>query len=177
MILTPRGSPKSVGKKGVKTGSSSVSTSNIDSIMDEFGAMEIVDESHSTVESTSDTQLALQAEVPCFQDKPQNAEEATCLDEFSSQNKELKKHIKTVTDQFSEYVALSEKIIGKQSYIIELYHHIVTNGGTLGGLLSLSERCEITNEIKKVRGIFNLGIRIRKLKILCQFLNQHFLIP
>ena len=77
---------------------------------------------------------------------------------------QLKANLEKVERLFLDYITLSDKIMKKQDSVLQLYKDIVSNGEMLGGLLSLSERSEITNEVKKAKELFNLGIRNKEAK-------------
>lgn len=60
---------------------------------------------------------------------------------------------------FIEYDKCVQKIINEQEEIISLQDEIVSTGGNLGGLLSLSERNSIKTEVDEAKKLFNLHIR------------------
>ena len=71
---------------------------------------------------------------------------------LSKQHNDLRK-------SFVEYDKCVQQIIAEQEEIISLQDDIVSTGGFLGGLLSLSERDAIREEVDKAKKIFNLHIR------------------
>ena len=58
-----------------------------------------------------------------------------------------------------EYDKCVQQIIAEQEEVISLQDDIVSTGGFLGGLLSLSERDAIRGEVDKAKKKFNLHIR------------------
>lgn len=56
-----------------------------------------------------------------------------------------------------------QRTIKKQEEIISLYKDIVGSGSLLGGLLSLTERKVINEEVKKVKTMFNLNMRTNEI--------------
>lgn len=73
--------------------------------------------------------------------------------------KECDAHIAKIEKIFLDYVDVTSKIISNQSETIKLYEDIVKTGEMFGGLLSISERSSITEEVNKLKKHFNLGIR------------------
>lgn len=61
--------------------------------------------------------------------------------------------------------------MSKQESITELYKEIVQSGQMLGGLLSISEKDVIKNEINMAKQVFDLGLRGSDTKDLTTILN------
>ncbi len=72
---------------------------------------------------------------------------------------EEEENINISNENFIEYDKCVQKIIDEQEEIISLQDDIVSTGGYLGGLLSLSERNSIKTEVDKAKKLFNLHIR------------------
>lgn len=70
---------------------------------------------------------------------------------------ELSKKLDCVQSLLAQYETSVQHTIKKQDEVISLYKDILDSGSLLGGLLSLTERREITDEVKKVKKIFNLA--------------------
>ena len=75
-------------------------------------------------------------------------------------NEGLVQQLSEVQQAFDEYVNLSSEIMNKQDVIITLYNDILHSG--TGGMLSISERMVVKNEINEAKQIFNLGLRDKK---------------
>ncbi len=72
---------------------------------------------------------------------------------------EEEENINISNENFIEYDKCVQKIIDEQEEVISLQDDIVSTGGYLGGLLSLSERNSIKTEVDKAKKLFNLHIR------------------
>ena len=62
----------------------------------------------------------------------------------------------------AKYDECVQQIIKEQEEVISLQEDIISTGGLLGGLLSLSERNSIRTEVDKAKNIFNLHTRDNK---------------
>jgi hypothetical protein len=74
---------------------------------------------------------------------------------------ELSKKLDCVQHLLAKYERSAQRTINKQE-VISLYKDIVGSGSLLGGLLSLTERKVINEEVKKVKTMFNLNMRMNK---------------
>jgi hypothetical protein len=81
------------------------------------------------------------------------------LDECESTNEQLLNLLYAMEQSLKQYVDVTSEIITNQEELIHLYKDITETGKLFGGLLSLSEKKEIRDEVGKTRKIFNLGIR------------------
>ena len=72
---------------------------------------------------------------------------------------EEEENINISNENFIEYDKCVQKIIDEQEEIISLQDDIVSTGGYLGGLLSLSERNSIKTEVDKAKKLFSLHLR------------------
>jgi len=73
--------------------------------------------------------------------------------------KDCDDQISAIEKIFSNYIDVTSKIIDNQSTTIKLYQDILETGEMFGGLLSISERSTITQEVLNAKKLFNLGIR------------------
>lgn len=73
--------------------------------------------------------------------------------------KELHTQLSKLEEYIDKYETTATKTIHMQDEVINLYKDIVETGKLLGGLLSISERNVITEEVNKTKAIFNLGLR------------------
>ena len=71
----------------------------------------------------------------------------------------LNKTLVNLEAAFNAFETQANSISSKQDDIINLYKEILDSGELIGGLLSLSERNTIREEIKKVEVIFNIGLK------------------
>jgi len=81
------------------------------------------------------------------------------LEECEAINKELAALVQDMEESLNQYVDITSKIITNQQETIQMYKDIVETGKLFGGLLSISEKRQIKEEVGKTRKIFNLGIR------------------
>ncbi|KAK3745425.1 hypothetical protein QZH41_010249, partial [Actinostola sp. cb2023] len=89
----------------------------------------------------------------------------------------LNKTLVNLEAAFNAFETQANSISSKQDDIINLYKEILDSGELIGGLLSLSERNTIREEIKKVEVIFNIGLKTNEVvdlldKIHPSFFNQ-----
>ncbi len=75
---------------------------------------------------------------------------------------ELSKKLNCVQHLLAKYERSAQHTIKKQEEVISLYKDIVGSSSLLGGLLSLTERKVINEEVKKVKTMFNLNMRTNK---------------
>ena len=75
---------------------------------------------------------------------------------------EVSKKLDCVQHLLAKYERSAQRTIKKQEEVISLYKDIVGSGSLLGGLLSLTERKVINEEVKKVKTMFNLNMRTNK---------------
>ena len=94
-----------------------------------------------------------QRKIECLNDKLQKTEE-----EKSS----LTEKVKKLEDHISKYETTANATISIQGEVIGLYKDIVQSGSLIGGLLSLSERDVIREEVKKTKKLFSFGLREKK---------------
>ena len=73
-------------------------------------------------------------------------------------------------DQYEDCV---QKTITEQEEVIKAYKEILDTGHLLGGLLSLSERIAIQEEIKKTKSILNLNLRSKETNDLLDVLDPY----
>lgn len=78
---------------------------------------------------------------------------------LEEEKKNLEQHLNMLGEKIDVYVRAADEIISIQDEIIVSYKEIVDSGNLLGGLLSISERDAIAEEVKTIKEIFNLGLR------------------
>ena len=61
-----------------------------------------------------------------------------------------------LSKKFAKYERSTQHTIKKQEEVISLYKDIVASGSLLGGLLSLTERKVINEEVKEVKTMIQL---------------------
>jgi hypothetical protein len=66
---------------------------------------------------------------------------------------------KDLKTSFIGYGSCVQQIIAELENVVGLQDKIVSTGGLLGGLLSVSERNSIRDEVVKAKNIFNLHVR------------------
>jgi uncharacterized phage infection (PIP) family protein YhgE len=93
------------------------------------------------------------------------------MEQLTADNSELQTRLNTL---FATYKAKATSIVEEQNDIINLYKDLLDQGNLIGGILSISERQAIQKEIRRVKQLFDLGIRgkeNKKAKDLMQFLD------
>ena len=73
--------------------------------------------------------------------------------------KELRIQLTKLDKYIDKYETAATKTISMQDEVIQIFKDIVETGKMLGGLLSISERDIIKEEINKTKRMFNLGMR------------------
>ena len=71
----------------------------------------------------------------------------------------LAQHLPQLGSKVELYEKTANDIIFTQDEIIDSYKEIVESGNLLGGLLTISEKNAIIDEVKKMRAILNIGLR------------------
>jgi septal ring factor EnvC (AmiA/AmiB activator) len=71
----------------------------------------------------------------------------------------LRTQLTKLYEYINKYETAATKTINMQDEVIELFKDIVETGKLLGGLLSISERDIIREEVEKTKKMFNLGLR------------------
>jgi septal ring factor EnvC (AmiA/AmiB activator) len=71
----------------------------------------------------------------------------------------LRTQLTKLYEYINKYETAATKTINMQDEVIELFKDIVETGKLLGGLLSISERDIIREEVEKTKKKFNLGLR------------------
>lgn len=81
--------------------------------------------------------------------------------EVAATTKQFEDYITRMEILFMDFMDVTSKIVQNQNETIDLYKDIVKTGKLLGGLLTISERSAIKEEVSKTKSLFNLGIRER----------------
>lgn len=83
----------------------------------------------------------------------------TMVRNLNEEKRSLEEEVKRLESLIKTYDEQATNIFQKQEEVIDLYKDILENGSLLGGILSLSERNQIKDEVQRTREIFNLGLR------------------
>jgi hypothetical protein len=85
----------------------------------------------------------------------------SCLGDVTEAETKLRQqgNDKDLKTSFIGYDSCVQRIIAELENVVGLQDKIVSTGGLLGGLLSVSERNSIRDEVVKAKNIFNLHVR------------------
>ena len=86
------------------------------------------------------------------------------MEQLTEDKSELQKCLDRVEKMFAFYKEKAMSIFNEHDDIINLYKDILEHGNLLGSILSISERQSIQLEIQRVKHIFDLAIRDKKMQ-------------
>ena len=108
--------------------------------------------------------------MSCLEPKEDNG--MTNIEEETGENvAELKSKIKELENQIGELQDTAGQVVESQSEAIAMLKTLIEDSSFLGGTLTLSERNQITSEVKKAKQLFNLGIRGDEVKDIEKVIN------
>jgi len=90
---------------------------------------------------------------------------------LENENQRLQDALQNLEESFNNYQEQAQCVQNLQGGIINLYKDILDEGELLGGILSISERNAMRDEVKRAKAIFNLGLRTNEVKDLIQTIN------
>lgn len=86
----------------------------------------------------------------------------TIITDLNKEKKTLEGEVQRLQSLLSRYDEQVANIFQRQEEVIDLYKDILDIGNLLGGILSLSERKQITYEVQRTKEILTLGIRSKQ---------------